>query len=325
MAGVDSVPGYREYLERVQSKRKVSSETLVECLRHVSHSPITIARKLVEGEANEVYDVELADGLAVIVRIAPSSQAVFERERWAIERCIAKNIPVPEILSISRHDSESVPVDVCIQRKKPGRPLSLREDTDPDPTQIVRECGEWLREIHTIKTTGLGYLDADGRGSLESVADEAAEYRSLERGLAAAAKAHRQNDEILHDALEFVERTIKSREVEQRLLHNDFEPKHILVDDEQLTAIIDFGESSSGDPINDLARFSFYESGPVRFDDLMAGYGACDLERLLAYRIGFSLCLVAGCHEKGFPAGVIDGTKRVVRDWRRVRESNESR
>lgn len=322
MAGFDSIPGYYEHLQTIHSFRSVSQETLDDCIRQVSPAGITQCKKIMEGETNEVYDVELADGLAVIVRIARSSRSVFDREHWAIESCLAKGIPVPEILSISRHDTEPEPIDACIQKKITGCLLTRYEGSEQDKSQIVRQCGDWLREMHTIKTTGYGYIDGNGRGMYESAREEVVEYESLEKGLMVAADAHGLERSLLLDALVFVVEMIETREVEPCFLHNDFEPKHVLVDKGAVVAIIDFGESSSGDPVNDLVRFSFCESGQLRFEDLLAGYGECDLKRLLGYRIGFGLFMVAGCHAKGFTEGVFNGMEKVQQDWQRVQSNN---
>ena len=318
------IPGYREYLESADSGYGVSGDTLANCLRHVSDASASVTRRLFQGEVNEVYDVELTDGLAVIVRISKSSAAVFGRERWAIERCAAKGIPVPEILSLSSHGEGPDQIEACIQKKVRGRLLSLYGGSRRDRSRIAGQCGEWLREMHSITTTGFGYLDSDGRGTFSRAHDEAAEYQSLESGLLAAADAYGFERSILIDSLAFVVQTIESRSVEPRLIHNDFEPKHIIVDGNKAKAIIDFGEASGGDPINDLVRFSFCETDPVRFGDVLAGYGECDLTRLVAYRIGFSLFLVSGFHAKGFAAGAIEGYKRIQSDWRKVCDSVRS-
>jgi len=324
VAGIDSIPGYREHLEAAHSGHAVSSETLADCLQHVSSAPAAVTRRLFQGEVNEVYDVELTDGLAVIVRISKSSTAVFGRERWAIERCAAKSIPVPEILSVSHHSDGPDQIEACIQKKVKGRLLSLYEGSRRDRSRIAGQCGEWLREMHSITTTGFGYLDSFGRGTFSRAHDEAAEYQSLESGLLAAANAFGFERSVLIDSLAFVVQAIESRAVEPRLIHNDFEPKHIIVDGHKAKAIIDFGEASGGDPINDLVRFSFCETDPVRFEDVLAGYGDCDLTRLLAYRMGFSMYLISRSHEKGFAAGAIEGYKRIQSDWRRACGSNSS-
>ena len=313
-----STRGYQEHLQRIHSNRAVSQRTLLECLAHVSDAQVTSCQRLVEGETNEVYDIQLADGLAVILRIARSSSGVFDRERWAIERCRVKGIPVPEILSISEHDTEPSPIQACVQRKVQGLLLTRYEGLAQDQSRLVRRCGELLREIHSIQTTGFGYIDDNGRGRFDTARQEAVDYRSLERGLSDAAREHGLNGSLLSDALAFVVDMIESRQVQPCLLHNDFEPKHIVVDGQQVGAIIDFGESASGDPLNDLVRFSFFESGPILFEDLMAGYGECDLSRLSAYRIGFLLFAIAGSHAKSFVDGTIDGANSLLREWRRV-------
>ena len=79
------------------------------------------------------------------------------------------------------------------------------------------------------------------------------------------------------------------------LLHNDLKPAHIFgrADGRQvrLSAIIDWGDATVGDPAADLARLSM--AGPTITAAFLDGYGAqltADLEdRLTRYRILWNL------------------------------------
>lgn len=322
MAGYDSIPGHADYLQGLESNLDITSSVLTASLRNVSREPIITCKKLLQGETNEVYDVELKDGLKLIIRIAGSSVSAFERETWAIERCSEIGIPTPKILDISQMETKQGSIDACIQHKVPGNLLSRSNDTSHAKAHMVSKCGEWLREMHSIKTTGFGYIDGNGCGIYPQVKDEALEYQQLEKGLIIAANAHGFDHKMLLDALAHVVDWIQTRVFSPCLIHNDFEPKHILVSNQKINAIIDFGEASSGDPINDLVRFSFCDTGTLLFTDLLKGYGECDLEGLLNYRIGFALFMVAGCHAKGFNEGTLNGFEKIQQDWR-IANSNE--
>ena len=55
-----------------------------------------------------------------------------------------------------------------------------------------------------------------------------------------------------------------------RLLHGDFHPRHVYADDDRVTAIIDWGDATAGDPDYDIARV------------LHVGLLRCELDRALA-------------------------------------------
>ena len=319
MAGYDSIPGYQEFLNGLHSGRKVSPEILHDSIRAISIANIVSFQQIVQGEVNEVYDVLLSDGQSVVVRLCPSSESVFEREVWSIEKCAVLGLPVPEILGLSQRESEDGFIDVCIQKKIEGVLMS-RSGIDPHAmARAVCQSGEYLREIHSISTSGFGYIDGEGCGMYASAAEEAVEYEALKKMLSEAAGVHDLDEQLLLDALSCVVEMIKSRDVIPLLIHNDFEPKHILLNEKKVAGIIDFGEATSGDPINDLVRFSFNDSGNILFSDFLKGYGDCDQERLLAYRVGFGLFMVAGCHSKNFSQGVMSGFEKVSADWQQIK------
>jgi hypothetical protein len=60
------------------------------------------------------------------------------------------------------------------------------------------------------------------------------------------------------------------------LLHSDLKPAHLLVADGRLKAIIDWGDTSFGDPQWDLARLQ--QSGEAVFSPVLQGYLQQDQE-----------------------------------------------
>ncbi len=71
-------------------------------------------------------------------------------------------------------------------------------------------------------------------------------------------------------------------------VHGDVHPLNLLVDDGRLSAVIDFGDLTAGDPASDLAVAWMLFSAPVR-DELRAAAGVDDATWRRA--LGWALCL----------------------------------
>ncbi|MCL5970000.1 MAG: phosphotransferase, partial [Patescibacteria group bacterium] len=56
------------------------------------------------------------------------------------------------------------------------------------------------------------------------------------------------------------------------LNHNDFGPKHIMVNKNQITGILDWGEVSGHSPINDFAKWDYWFGEELPIELLKQGY-----------------------------------------------------
>ncbi|MGZ0145633.1 phosphotransferase family protein [Kribbella sp. WER1] len=87
--------------------------------------------------------------------------------------------------------------------------------------------------------------------------------------------------------------------VQPVLLHGDLHLRHLYADGDRLTGILDWGDTTYGDPLFDLARFSM--AGPVAMAAFVEGYGGVDApERTLScYRVLWSLMALQAEHLAG--------------------------
>ncbi len=312
MTNSSEIPGYGTYLKNLHSKPGASPEQLRQYLRKVSKSEIVASTRIAQGEANEVYEVSFENGMGVIIRIDSRSGKQFEGERWAISRCAELDLPVPEILSIDTYENSNTSCSVWIHRKIDGVPLSQATSKPKNLMILGHKCGEILKKLHTIETKGYGYIDNVGNGKFSSRKGEASEYFALKETLMDAAESHRLDETLILQVLTFVTDFIRDNEPTPCLMHNDYEPKHILVKGNVVAGILDFGEAASGDPMNDLVRFSMSDN--ILFDSFLNGYGDHDFERVMTYRLGFNLFVIAGCHRKGIESGVQYANRRLHKD-----------
>ena len=123
----------------------------------VTSSPIAARERIVHGEANEVYGVTFESGLEVILRIARRAEGLFEKEAWAIGRCRALGMAVPEVLSIQRIQAGGETLELCFMQRLPGQRLSDSLSLPRETLQsVVRELGAQISRMHTIGLDDLG-------------------------------------------------------------------------------------------------------------------------------------------------------------------------
>lgn len=222
---------------------------------------------------NQNFRVDTVGGRYAIKFAAESELAA---ERWGLERAAGVGVPVPPVVAAG-----SLPGDrgFMITGWLSGRPA---RETD---TAALIEAGRALRRYHEI--TGPGY----GRVVVES---------GTARGLHDSWVA--MIDTIVAQTDDLVRHEVITDEIAERfrvavddhadaiaysapgaLLHCDLKPAHLFVDDHRLAAIIDWGDTSYGDPRYDVARLSL--AGDAAFRTILDGYGLeldVELARTLA-------------------------------------------
>jgi aminoglycoside phosphotransferase (APT) family kinase protein len=96
----------------------------------------------------------------------------------------------------------------------------------------------------------------------------------------------------------------------RRLTHNDLRACHVLVHDGRLSGIIDFGQVSIDSPINEFAKWDYWEAPALPAAWLQEGYADQGLfsegygELFQAYRIANALWVLRWYALTGYPGGV---------------------
>ena len=256
---------------------------------------------------NAVYKVE-AGGHRLVVKASAMHDAL-RGEAWACGQGLGAGCPVPAVLGFGRLGS-GAGKSAFIMSLIDGLPLA-------GPHPVLREVGVRLRQLHEVRVTGFGWLSdaswngtggfslrhGSWRGFLEDVVGE---IRALAGSYAVA-------DAVADAAAGAVDARGEALAVLEvgSLCHGDLKVGHVLVDDDRLAGVIDWGDAVVGDPVWDIARFAHradasslslllegYDPGGVLVDDLawrIPLYGALWLlvdaivEHRLGSRVGGSL------------------------------------
>ncbi len=200
---------------------------------------------------NQTFRLETRAGVYYL-----KAGATVAEEAAACRLARSVDVPAPEVIASSP----------LITRELPGRPLAA---DSPDLGAVLRVVGEGVRRVHTIVDRSASWGDR-----LWGVLDG---LDVLPDRLAARVRAV---------APEFIESVAGVTPV---LLHGDLHLRHVYAAGAELTGILDWGDTTYGDPLFDLARLSM--AGPQVTAAFLAGYGEVDAppRTLSMYRALWSL------------------------------------
>jgi aminoglycoside phosphotransferase (APT) family kinase protein len=193
-----------------------------------------------------------------------AAESELAAERWGLERAARADVPVPRVAAAGPLTEGR---GFLITAWLDGRPAIA--DTDID---ALVAAGRALRRFHRVTGPGYGRVDVAAGAARGRHASWAAFIDAILAGMddlvrhdvISAAVAHQLQAAVAHH------RDVISYPGEGVLLHCDLKPAHLLVADGRLAAIIDWGDTSYGDPRWDLARLR--HSGDAVFAPVLEGY-----------------------------------------------------
>lgn len=170
------------------------------------------------------------------------------------------SIPTPEIVDRGwEHDA----VPYLVMERSPGDNIEDAYDgLDPDRVDaIVDQAGGFLGEAHaSVELEGYGYLD------IKELTGEHDDWRSFmdehvqEQCAALAGTVFDPGALMLRVSQQWDRyRDLVPEDVEPAIVHNDYRPGNMLVDDDTVTAVLDWDNAFAGDALYDyvMAEESF--------------------------------------------------------------------
>lgn len=216
--------------------------------------PVSRAEPVQGFAGNQTFRLHTASGTYYL-----KSGTAVAAEARACELARSVDVPSPHVVAVSL----TAPA-YLITAELPGSPVAA------DATAVLVEAGLCLRRLHTIQDPSADW-PATLLGTLENLEDVVPVHLA----------------ERLRDVIPpFVDTVAGIKPV---LLHADLHPRHLYAVGNQLTGILDWGDTMYGDPLFDLARFSMV--GPAATATFLTGYGQIDApDRTLSlYRVLWSL------------------------------------
>lgn len=214
---------------------------------------------------NQTFRMHTVSGETVYLK----SGSTVEAEARACELARSVGVPAPRILAVEP--------TYLISAEVPGSPS--------DDDAVLTSAGRAFRRLHDIRGN-----DGDWAERLLRLIDRL----DVLAGIVPSDLADRLR-EIVPPFIDGV------ADVDPVLLHADLHSRHLYAVGNDLTGVIDWGDTMYGDPLFDVARFSM--SGPAAVEAFLTGYGVRrtpDLDRTLStYRVLWSLMALYAEHEAG--------------------------
>lgn len=226
-------------------------------------------------ERNEVYRLRLGDRAAFFKTHGADDIAI---EAWAYERARSVGIPAPAVLAVDL-SAARVPAPYVIVEEARGVPLSSL--AGEPMANGLHGLGRCLRALHSIEIDGFGWIDREHlRATGEARAKGRSEREQIERdpwGLGyLVERGFLDPDEGEGIRAWILARTAAFDGAVSRLLHADLGTDHVFADPATgaVTAIIDWGDCRSGDPVWEFACMAIWERD--RLPLVLASYGPDD-------------------------------------------------
>lgn len=305
---------YGRHLAALHAGFEAPAELIAAAAHAVTHSPILATERIIHGEANEVYGVTFESGLEVILRIARRAEGLFEKEAWAIGRCRALGMAAPEVLSLQRLQADGEPLEFCFLERLPGKRLSDSLSLPREALHsVVCELGEQLSRMHTIGPGDLGE-------AVQFFENDTDDFLATEGGFIALAGNAGLDRRALERAFRFFEAvTMRHGPLPRRLTHNDLRACHVLVHEGRLSGVIDFGQVSMDSPINEFAKWDYWEEPALPVAWLQEGYSDKSLfeadyvDLFQAFRIANALWVLRWYALTGYEEGVDRAAASITR------------
>lgn len=267
--------------------------------------------ELKDGWFNAAYDIRLANGRSVILKIAPPKTAevmAYEKNLMATEvaamRLVQQNpaIPVPEIYFFDNaHDL--CDADYFFMEKINGDNLEHVKASLPEATQaaIDQHIGAIIREINTFPGTYFGY---DGNPDLRAATWKEAFITIVEAVLADAARKNVQFDFGYEELRAAVHKHAPAlAEITAPcLVHWDAWNPNFFVKDGRITGIIDFERALWAEP---LMEAQFRPLNGPGITNSMRGYGKTSFtfaeeQRCHLYSLHLALVMHVECFYRNY-------------------------
>lgn len=236
--------------EQLHAQWTTPDEVIRDLVLRATGSVIAARSRIIGGEGNEVWSITSKAGDKLIIRI--SHWTTFAAEQWATEQACGAGVPVPEILLVDNNVAVGDRhLAIWIHRRIEGQALDTLQHQQA-LRRLTADAGELLARIHSVHTVGYGPLDGQGRGLLGGFSEV------LMWNAGDAALVHGISMAEIDRAVYLIESHQHLWAAPPRLLHGDWLAEHVIVRDDRVAGIIDFGNTRSGDPALDLAYWQFF-------------------------------------------------------------------
>ena len=326
MEAREKYEGYSEWIKQKQERRDLPNEMIERVIEEVMGERVIFKERIVEGEINIVYRVTTGSG-RVIVRGNLSQYIDLAKESWVSEQFEAQGVPVAKVWGFVDKIKIGEQIWSCgVMEELPGWPLvrELKFGARGNTGQKMEEIGSVLGRMHQVAAPGWGEIVSEGEVTGEDwwTGIVRKKENNLIKNRAVLSKFGFNPDwaDLVFEVLCSKEKLIKG--CKPVLSHGDFSVKNVLVDENRVTGVIDFGLARGTDPSFDFGWWdrSFGDWLPAAW--LVEGYRQVRdwdegmWEKAMLHRLLFGLELVGHYGGWRYEVGMKAAAEEVERGLR---------
>jgi fructosamine-3-kinase/uncharacterized protein Usg len=235
------------------------------------------------GFVNRVFRVETKTAKHIVRLNSANSYDEYQKEVWATNQALVKNIPTPKILKIGIFDNQAFSIQEFINGIE-GRDFSA------DTKFIWKKLGEYAQQIHSIKVGGFGldFVDMTAGNS----------QKMWLRYLNYNIESLDENDKLLKlnvltkaqsRIVKSIFEKLKLRKFNFGLNHGDLSLKNTIIDEFKTVHLIDWGSAEASiiphHDLIELLKENMQKNDPTdsEIEIFLEGYGISrnELQKML--------------------------------------------
>jgi hypothetical protein len=241
------------------------------CKRVFRQHPASVAPLSDAGTFHWLYRACFDDGASAIVRVHALSglqrDFVLCIDRWAMDLLLSKGLPGLHVhhIDLSRR---LCPFDYEILEEARGTSLKAFDGAESRMSCYLALLGRTVARLHEIRTRGYGFFDLQplvvgggGNGPLHGLCTSWREYilKNLEGHVQQCLDIAAVNGAEAARVFEaFSASGHVLEDVEPSLLHGDLGSHNVFIAGDQISALIDWEDCLSGDPVFDVAFWATF-------------------------------------------------------------------
>lgn len=276
----------------------VDERSIFHLLARIFADPVTSLRSIEGGLIAQTFIFRTDERDYVIRFNADNMDANFEKEEFIAATYGSSSVPIPEVIAIGRlHE-----LHYCITPRIVGERLDRL--TPEEVSRALPSVIETLNAIHDTdigQPQGYGLFDGHGRGFFPDWASNLTFVKDEERSDGFYGKWHSLFETSFLDRQRFdrvyghMEALLSCCPNERFLVHGGYGFGNLLINNGQVSAVLDWIDSKYGDPLYDVAVLDYWDVGRGYKDIFRADYKhrSVDMpsfdERLLCYQCYIAL------------------------------------
>ncbi len=270
-------------------KTKIDQEKVLQYLKDSFDDSIDSVEFITGGEGSQAFGFSTENG-DFIIRVNVHSSNDFRKDAYAADHFSTKDIPIPKIVEIGKIDDT---YHFAISQRAHGATINMLSNEEYQKT--LPDLLKILDGIHSTDirhSSGYGKWEPNGTAPFETWKDfilAVGEHVNAQDMFNTSFLEKEVWEKVFAQMKQLAELCLEER----YLVHGDYGNNNATAQDGKVTGIFDWGGSSYGDFVYDIAWMTFWQKNVEKREAIKQYYAKRDIqnfkERLLCYELRIGL------------------------------------